>query len=111
MTDVAAAAADTMHFPLGPGNPFLLLMMLPFVMQGMGVHGIVRLRLAETPDRDPMATEDYPYYLGDELFDGWGLGPNAASLAFRCVVSHDSGVIDAGVLCAEIRSAGIDVHG
>lgn len=89
--------------PLRRGAPSLLLLLLHFFTQGMGVHGIVRLRLAETPDRDPTATEDYPYYQGDELFDGWGLGPNAASLAFRYVVSHDPGVnmtLDARVLCA-----------
>lgn len=48
------------------------------------MHGISRLRLAESPDRDPTATDDWNYYQGDALFDGWGLGPNAASLAFRC---------------------------
>lgn len=56
-------------------------------LQGMGVHGISRLRLADSPgtvpERDPTATEDYYYWLGDGLFDGWGSGPNAASLAFR----------------------------
>jgi len=56
------------------------------VVQGMGVHGIVRLRLAESPDRDPTATELNPYYLGDGLFDGYGVGPAAASLAFRWVI-------------------------
>lgn len=56
-------------------------------LQGMGVHGISRLRLTDSPgtlpERDPTATEDYYYWLGDGLFDGWGTGPNTASLAFR----------------------------
>jgi hypothetical protein len=47
----------------------------------MGVHGISRLRVPATGD--PTATESYSYYLGDQAFDGPGVGPAAASLAFR----------------------------
>lgn len=53
----------------------------------MGVHGISRLRLAEIEDRDITATESYAYYLGDGLFDGWGVGRAAAPLAFRWVLT------------------------
>ena len=54
------------------------------MVQGIGVHGIHRLRLREFgPLADPVATEDSAYYQGWLRSYSLGSGPWAVSLAHR----------------------------